>query len=67
MKIIFYPKLKDLIHTQGNTIDLCEDCFNDLPRSLPDAEKRLSTVKVLRHYNITDDIISYYFGEDIKN
>ena len=66
-KYFYKDKDEEVIHTQGNTIDLCEDCFNDLPRSLPDAEKRLSTVKVLRHYNITDDIISYYFGEDIKN
>lgn len=65
-KYYYKDKDEELIHTQGNTIDLCEDCFNDLPRSLPDAKKRLVVVKLLRHYNISDDIILSYFGEKIE-
>ena len=60
-----YYKDKDntTFYFQGDTVDICEDCFEDLPRSLPDAEKRLSIVKVMRHYNISDDLTKFYFGE----
>ena len=61
----YYYKDKDntTFYIQGDTVDLCEECFEDLPRSLIEAEKRLSIVKVMRHYNISDDITEFYFGE----
>ena len=39
----------EVIYTKGNTIDLCEENFNDLPISLSEVEFRLSIVKVLKH------------------
>ena len=61
----YYYKDKDntTFYIQGDTVDLCEDCFEDLPRSLIEAEKRLSIVKVMRHYNISNYLTEFYFGE----
>ena len=50
-------------HIQGETVDLCESCFTNLPWNLPEAEKRLTLAKVLRHYNVPDDLCDLCYKE----